>query len=103
MDSFSSSTGFWQIVLTVGPLAAGALGAGVIRRYPRHFGWVFGTYTIIALVLALAPFVLAGAEDAPRTVLQPVLREAKFSVVFGACLLLGAAGHWSRRARPPAL
>lgn len=103
MDSFSSSREFWQVVMTVGPLAVGALGAGVIRRYPRRFGWVFGGYVVLALLFAVAPFVLAGAAEAPRTVLQPVLREAKYAIVFGALLLLAAAGLWAHRTRPPAL
>ncbi|MBA4070755.1 MAG: hypothetical protein C0497_02820 [Gemmatimonas sp.] len=89
--------------MTVGPLSAGALGAGVIRRYPRRFGWVFGAYTMLAVALAIAPFVLAGAADAPRAVLEPVLRQAKFAVTLGAFVLLDAAGLWSRRTRPPAL
>lgn len=103
MESFSSNTGFWEIVMTVGPLAVGALGAGVIRRYPHRFGWVLGAYTILAVALALAPFVLARAADAPRAVLEPLLREAKLAIPFGAFLVVSASGLWARRTHPPVL
>lgn len=102
MDRFSSSTELWQVVMTIGPLMAGAVGAGVIRRCPHRFGWVFGAYMILAAMIALAPFVLAGAAEAPPTVLRPVLVEAKVVIAFGVVLLLGAAVLWGRRTRPSA-
>ena len=101
MGSFTSSTGFWEIVMTVGPLAVGALGVGVIHRYPRRFVWVLGAYTIIAAVLAASPFVLASAADAPRAVLEPLLREAKLMIAFGAFLIVSASGLWVQRTHPP--
>ncbi len=101
MDGFSSSTGVWEIVMTVGPLAVGAIGAGVIHRYPRRFGWVLGAYTVLAVALALAPFILASAADAPRAMLEPLLREAKFAIAFGAFLIVSAAGLWAQRTHPP--
>ena len=103
MGSFTSSTGFWEIVMTVGPLAVGVLGVGVIHRLPQRFAWVLGAYTIIAVVLAVSPFVLASAADAPRALLEPLLREAKLAITGGAFLIVSAAGLWSRRTHPPVL
>ena len=103
MDSFSSNTELWEVILTVGPLAAGVLGAVIIRRYPHRFGWVFGAYALSAAMIGIAPFVFAGAADSPPTVLQPLLRETKVAIAFGAFLILSAAGLWSRRTRSPAL
>ena len=99
MGNFSSSMENWRLVMTFGPAAAGVLGVLVIRRYPHRYGWVFGAYTIVAVAIALAPFVLAGAGEASATVIQPVLREAKTAIAFGGVLLLGAAGFPSRRTR----
>ncbi|MHB1095267.1 MAG: hypothetical protein ACYC3F_03765 [Gemmatimonadaceae bacterium] len=101
MGSFTSSTGFWEIVMTVGPLAVGAIGVGVIHRYPRRFAWVLGAYTIIAVVIAVSPFVLASAADAPRAVLEPLLRETKLAITGGAMLIVSVSGLWVRRTHPP--
>ncbi len=101
MGSFTSSTGFWEIVMTVGPLAAGAFGVGVIHRYPRRFARVLGAYAIIAVVLAVSAFVLASATDAPRAVLEPLLREAKLAITGGAILIVSASGLWARRTHSP--
>ncbi len=98
-----TSRGFWQVVMTVGPLAAGAVGASIIRRHPRRFGWVLVSYVILVGVIALAPFVLAGASDSPDVLRRPLLVESKVSIAIGALLLLSAAGLSSRRSRPGAL
>lgn len=82
----------WHVLLTATPVAAAALGAVVIRRWPGVLGRTVALYALLCIGVALAPVWLSAvtvlADAGPR----PVLEETRFAFALGLALLLAAGG-----------
>jgi hypothetical protein len=102
MPDIAANVDLWQVLLAAPLALLGGLGAFVVRRQPTRLGQVLLAFASVSALVGGTFIVLARASATPAIELREVLIAAKFAVVFGLVLLLGASGLAPRRDRPPA-
>jgi hypothetical protein len=102
MPDIATNVEYWQVVLAVPLALAGGLGAYIVRRQPNRLVPVLLAFGVLSAVVGGTFILVARAAGTPGMELREVLIAAKYAVVFGLLLLLGASGLAPRRQYPPA-
>ena len=100
MPDIATNVELWQVFVAAPLALAGGLGAFLVRRQPSRLVPVLVGFAGLSALVGGAFLLAAHAAGTPAVEFREVLIAAKFAVVFGLMLLLGASGLAPRRRYP---